>query len=232
MATLVAQASLSRHEYGGGRAFAKGAGMMKLWHCANARSFRVLWALEELGLPYELVLLPFPPRWLEPGFLAINPLGTIPFFTDGTVAMTESAGICQYLADKTGRLGVTADDPRYGDYLNFLHQSDATLTFPQTLVLRYMMLEKPENRLPRVADDYRRWFLARTIWAEARLADGRPWLLGDDFTVADIAVAYAFLLAGVLGHLGDVGPHARAFWDRCQSRDAYRRALAAQQSGG
>lgn len=201
---------------------------MKLWHCRDARSFRVLWALEELGLPYELVLLPFPPRWLEPSFLELNPLGTIPFFTDGDVRMTESAAICQYLADKAGALRVLPGDPAYGDYLNFLHQSDATLTFPQTLVLRYSVLEKPENRIPKVASDYKRWFLARTIWVEQALADGRPWLCGDDFTMADVAVAYAFLLAGTLGHLDEVGPNARAFWERASGRDAFARAKAAQ----
>lgn len=201
---------------------------MKLWHCRDARSFRVLWALEELGLPHELVLLPFPPRWAEPAFLEINPLGTIPFFTDGAVQMTESAAICQYLADKAGALRVLPGAAAYGDYLNFLHQSDATLTFPQTLVLRYAVLEKPENRNPKVASDYRRWFLARTLWVERALADGRPWLCGDDFTVADIAVAYAFMLAGTLGHLDEVGPNARAFWERAKARDGFQRAKAAQ----
>lgn len=210
----------------------KGLGMMKLWHCRDARSFRVLWALEELGLPYELVLLPFPPRWLEPEFLAINPLGTIPFFTDGDVKMTESAGICQYLAERYGgdgaqTLRMLPGDPRYGDYLNFLHQSDATLTFPQTLVLRYTRLEKPENRNPKVASDYRRWFVARTVWAENALADGREFLCGD-FTVADIAVAYALLLAENLGHLGEVGPNLLAYWARCQAREGFVRAKAAQ----
>ena len=203
---------------------------MKLWHCHDARSFRPLWALEELGLPYELVLLPFPPRWMEPSFLELNPLGTIPFFTDGDVKMTESAAICQYLADKVSALRVLPGDPRYGDYLNFLHQSDATLTFPQTLVLRYTQLEKPENRNPKVASDYRRWFIARTTWAERALSDGRPWLCGDEFTVADIAVAYALLLAGNLGHLGEVGPHLLSYWDRCQARDGFQRAKAAQKA--
>ncbi|WP_156254760.1 glutathione S-transferase family protein [Sandarakinorhabdus oryzae] len=206
---------------------------MKLWHCRDARSFRPLWALEELGLPYELVLLPFPPRWMEPGWLDINPLGTIPFFTDGDVQMTESAAICQYLAERygrdgAGRLHVLPDDSRYGAYLNFLHQSDATLTFPQTLVFRYAVLEKPENRIPKVAEDYKRWFLARTVWAERTLSDGRPWLCGDDFTMADIAVAYALLFAGNLGHLGEVGPHLLSFWERAQARDGFQRAKAAQ----
>lgn len=206
---------------------------MKLWHCRDARSFRPLWALEELGLPYELIMLPFPPRWQEPAFLEVNPLGTIPFFTDGELRMTESAAICQYLAERYGGDGAQAlrvlpGDPRYGEYLNFLHQSDATLTFPQTLVLRYTILEKPENRNPKVASDYRRWFIARTIWAERALTDGREWLCGDDFTVADIAVAYALLLAGNLGHLGEVGPHLQAYWERCQTRAGFQRAKAAQ----
>lgn len=206
---------------------------MKLWHCRDARSFRPLWALEELGLPYELVVLPFPPRWMEPAYLELNPLGTIPFFTDGEVQMTESTAICQYLAERyggdgAGALRILPGDPRYGDYLNFLHQSDATLTFPQTLVLRYTHLEKPENRNPKVANDYRRWFIARTIWAERALADGREWLCGDDFTMADIAVAYALMFAGTLGHLGEVGPHLLGFWERCQARDGFARAKAAQ----
>lgn len=202
---------------------------MKLWHCRDARSFRVLWALEELGLPYDLELLPFPPRWLQPDYLAINPLGTIPFFTDGDVRMTESAGICQYLAEKAQALRVAPGEARYGDYLNFLHQSDSTLTFPQTLVLRYERLEKPENRNPKVASDYRRWFVARTAWVETALGDGREWLCGD-FTVADIAVAYAFLLAETLGHLGEVGPQCQAYWQRAQGREGFRRAKAAQGS--
>ena len=71
---------------------------MTLYHCINARSFRVLWMLEELGLPYELKVLPFPPRSRDEQYLEVNPLGTIPAFLDGDVWMSESAAICQYLA--------------------------------------------------------------------------------------------------------------------------------------
>ncbi|WP_310497811.1 glutathione S-transferase [Sandarakinorhabdus sp.] len=201
---------------------------MKLWHCKDARSFRALWALEELGADYTLEMLPFPPRWMAPEYLAINPLGTIPFFTDGDAAMTESAAICQYLADKFGALRVESHEPDYGAYLNFLHHGEATLTFPQTLVFRYNFLEKPENRQPRVAEDYKRWFLARTVMAENTLADGREWLCGGRFTVADISVAYALLFAGTLGHLDQVGPNLQAFWARCQAREGFQRAKAAQ----
>jgi glutathione S-transferase len=203
---------------------------MKLWHCNDARSFRVLWTLEELGLDYELVNLPFPPRWREPEYLAVNPLGTIPFFVDGPATMTESAAICEYLAVKhgTGTLGVSPDEDDFGAWLNWLHHGEATLTFPQTLVFRYAMLEKPENRQPKVAADYKKWFLARTVMAEAALSDGREFLCAGRFTVADISVAYALLFAETLGHLDDVGPNLRDFWARLQKRDGFKRAKTAQ----
>ena len=70
---------------------------MILYHCHDARSFRVLWALEELGLPYELRMLPFPPRVHAKSYLQENPLGTIPLMLDGATRMTESAAICHYL---------------------------------------------------------------------------------------------------------------------------------------
>lgn len=203
---------------------------MKLWHCNDARSFRVLWTLEELGLDYELVTLPFPPRWQHPEYLQTNPLGTIPYFEDGTARMTESAAICEYLAVRygAGSLAVSAEEPDFGQWLNWLHHGEATLTFPQTLVFRYLTLEKPENRQPRVAADYRKWFVARTVLAERTLADGRDWLCGGRFTVADISVGYALLFAETLGHLGELGPECRAFWGRLQARDGFKRAKAAQ----
>lgn len=211
---------------------------MKLWHCKDARSFRVLWALEEMGLDYELALLAFPPRWREPDFLAVNPLGTIPFFVDGETVMTESAAICEYLAARYAPdFGVGANEADFGAYLNWLDHGEATLTFPQTLVFRYAVLEKPEKRQPQVAADYLKWFLARTAMAEAALADGREWLCRDKtgagrFTMADISVAYALLFAETLGHLDAVGPGLRAFWQRCQTREGFVRAKAAQGGSG
>ncbi|WP_395443671.1 glutathione S-transferase N-terminal domain-containing protein [Caulobacter sp. UC70_42] len=67
--------------------------MIELYHCHDARSFRALWALEEMGLAYRLHLLPFPPRFLAPEYLAQNPLGTIPLLIDAETRMTESAAI-------------------------------------------------------------------------------------------------------------------------------------------
>ena len=75
---------------------------IKLYHCRDARSFRVLWALEELGLPYALEVMPFPPRFRVEGYKDLNPLGTVPAcFIDGAL-MTESAAIPHVLATRFG----------------------------------------------------------------------------------------------------------------------------------
>src|SRR4026208_773378 len=131
--------------------------MLTLSHCKSARSLRPLWVLEELGLPYELDVLPFPPRVFAKEYLGINPLGTAPCLFDGDVRMTESSAICQYLVDKFGKaqgkeqLGIAPSEHAYGSYLNWLYFSDATLTFPQTIVLRYTQPEPEERRLPQGA---------------------------------------------------------------------------------
>lgn len=204
--------------------------MLKLYHCISARSFRPLWTLEEMGLAYELVMLPFPPRVFAKDYLAINPLGTIPTFFDGEMRMTESAAICHYLATKHGPspLAVDMSEPDYGAWLNWLYFSDATLTFPQTIVLRYSQLEPPERRLPQAVEDYRKWFFGRLRIVEQTLAD-RDYLAGGRFTVADIAVGYGLMLAEILRLGADFGPNVAAYWARLKQRPAYARALAVQE---
>ena len=203
--------------------------MVVLYHCVSARSFRALWMLEELGLPYELKMLPFPPRARAPAYLDINPLGTVPLMIDGATRMTESAAICQYLCSVAAPtpLQVESDEEGYGDYLNFLHFGEATLTFPQTLVLRYSRFEPEERRLPTVADDYAKWFLARLRTLEPVLAT-QDHLCGQRFTAADVSVGYALMLAQHLGLASRFKPAARAYWQRLQGRAAYGRALEAQ----
>jgi glutathione S-transferase len=203
--------------------------MITLHHCLSARSFRPLWMLEELGVEYELKILPFPPRVQARSYLEINPLGTVPALFDGAVRMTESAAICQYLAARfsPGVMDVGVDEPDLGFYVNFLHFGEATLTFPQTLVLRYRHFEPPERRQPQVADDYARWFLARLRSLEPVLNE-HDHLCAGRFTAADVSVGYALLLAKHLGLDERFEPAVRRYWQRLQDRDGYRRAMKAQ----
>jgi glutathione S-transferase len=206
--------------------------MIELYHCADARSFRALWALEELGLAYRLHLLPFPPRLLQPDYLAQNPLGTIPLLIDGDVRMTESAAIPQYLATRHGPtpLAVGVDEPDYGLWLDWLHRSEATLTFPLTIVLRYTQLEPEGRRLQQAADDYAQWFLSRLRHLTRALSD-REWLCAGRFTMADLCVGYALLLARTLNLEHKFSADISAFWERLSDRPGFLAAKAAQEAG-
>jgi glutathione S-transferase len=203
---------------------------VKLYHCHDARSLRALWALEELGLDYELVTMPFPPRALHPGYMDINPLGTVPTLVDGDLTMTESTGICHYLAEKAAPtpLRVDPSEPAYGDYLNWLYRSDATLTFPQTIVLRYSRLEPEPRRLPQAVEDYSIWYLSRLRCVESALED-RAFLCADRFTIADIAVHYALFLGRSLGLDTRYKPNCRRYLERLMLRPGFQRAMQRQQ---
>ena len=203
--------------------------MITLYHCDGARSFRPLWMLEEMGLPYELKMLPFPPRVFAKEYLGINPLGTIPYLIDGETRMTESSGICHYFGIKYGPTPLMVDpqDPAYGAFLNWMYFSDATLTFPQTLVLRYTQHE-PEQRSNRVVGDYAKWFLGRLRAVEAATANAETLCAGR-FTAADIVIGFALRLAETTGLARDFGPNVAAYWARLQQREGYKRAIAAEQ---
>ena len=205
--------------------------MITLYHCRDARSFRPLWALEELEIPYDLKLLPFPPRFHARAYLDENPLGTIPLLVDGQTRMTESAAMIEYLSMRHGggRLSVRPDEPGYGAYLNGLVQGEATLTFPQTLVLRYARLEPEERRQPQVAEDYTRWFHARLKGLEAIL-ETSDYVAADRFTGADISVAYALLLARALKLDEGFSPAVADYWSRMSARPAFARAVEAQKA--
>ena len=201
---------------------------MKLWHCNNARSLRALWALEEMGLDYELEVMPFPPRFLHEGYLDVNMLGTVPYFVDGETHMTESTGICHYLVERYQQhdFGLRPDHAEYGNYLNWLYHSDATLTFPQTLFLRYTRLE-PDEVKAEVGADYRKWYLARLRMLNARVAD-HEFLVADRFTIADIACGYALFLGQSLEIDKDYKPQTRDYLERLKARDGFQRAQQAQ----
>lgn len=197
-----------------------------LWHCHDSRSLRVLWTLEEMAIDYDLHCMQFPPRVFQPDYKKMNVLGTVPYFIDGDTHMTESSGICHYLVEKYGaenlRVGVT--HPEYGDYINWLFMSDATLLFPQTLVLRYGKLEPQERRSKQIVEDYTTWFLARLKKLDEHLP-GKTYLCDERFTVADIAVGYALFFGQTQGLDKGYSPQVTDYLDRIMQRPAYKRIM-------
>ena len=104
--------------------------MPTLYHCISARSFRVLWMLEELHLPYDLRMLAFPPRAHDKSFLELNPRGTVPLFIDGETHMTESAAICEYLALRHSPGVLNSTDTFFIDDIQLLPQGPCAGSTP------------------------------------------------------------------------------------------------------
>jgi len=199
--------------------------MIKIWATQGSRAIRPIWTAEEMGLDFELTMMPFPPRVFMKEYLDVNMLGTIPYLTDGDVKMTESVAMAQYLVEKYGPtdLRVLPDEPDYPAYLNWLFHSDATLTFPQTVVLRYKLQE------PGVADaavdGYSRWFVSRLKLLETTLED-KEFLCSDRFTIADICVSYAITLADSLGIEQAFKPNIKRWTDMLFDREAYKKSMS------
>eukprot|EP01062_Namystynia_karyoxenos_P011371 TRINITY_DN14067_c0_g1_i1.p2 TRINITY_DN14067_c0_g1~~TRINITY_DN14067_c0_g1_i1.p2 ORF type:complete len:260 (+),score=96.78 TRINITY_DN14067_c0_g1_i1:87-782(+) len=204
---------------------------MTLYHCKSARSMRVLWTVHEMGITdkCKLITMPFPPRMFVKEYTRVNVLGTIPYFidrTEGDVRMTESCGIPQYLVHKYGPtpLQVLPSEADFGAYLNWIAHADATLTFPQTVVLRYTMQEP--GKCDKAAADYGKWYIARLRLLDAALADGREFLCAGRFTLADICITFALWLGRMLKLDEKYSPRIQAYLKRMTARPAYLAAVA------
>jgi glutathione S-transferase len=126
-------------------------------------------------------------------------------------------------------LAVDVSEPDFGPYLNWLHFGEATLTFPQTIVLRYSLLEPPERRSQQVAGDYTQWFLSRLRGVDAVVSKQSTMCAGR-FTIADISIGFALMMAEFLGLSAKFSPAVAAYWRSLQQREGFRRAAAKQDS--
>jgi glutathione S-transferase len=202
---------------------------MKLYHCARARSVRVLWLLEELGLDYELETMPFDPKALQaPDFLEVSPLGKVPVLIDGATHMSESVAIVQYILNKyaDGALEPDEDDPEYGKYLQWLHFGESTLMGPiGTISLNRFILPEGERDERAVERAVRQ--LSRYTQTVEDALEGRDYLMGDEFTAADIVVGYAYFAMRLFRVFPKDYPNVTAWFERLMARPAYQKATAA-----
>lgn len=202
-----------------------------LYTCARSRGLRASWAAEEAGVELDLRVLPFPPRYLAPDYMALNPLGTVPMLVDGETRLTESCAIAHYLATRSGYtpLAIAPGEREYGEYLDYTYHADATITFPQTVYMRFCLFEKDKG-LQEAGHAYAKWFHKRLIKVEQRL-EGREFLCADRFTVADICVGYALILSQSVGLDGGVPDSLKDYRARLLERPALQRAMAREDAG-
>jgi glutathione S-transferase len=157
---------------------------LTLYHAAPSRSSIVRWMLEEIGEPYEIKLL----RLSEgdqhkPDYLAINPMGKVPALQHGDVVITETAAICTYLADAFPEAGLSVPigDPRRGIYLKWLFFGPGCLE-PAVIDRAAPRKEEPRRAMLGYGD------FDTVMNVIAKAVEEGPWLLGEQFTAADVVI--------------------------------------------
>ena len=200
--------------------------MITVW--GEGRGFRVVWLLEEMGLPYRLRpvdLLAGAEN--DPEFLAINPAGFIPALVDDDVTMVESIAIMEYLIARHGptQLAPAPQDPDFPLYLQFLHLGEAGLAASAYFVNGARNIAPEDQRYNWSAGQALETFESRLGLVTRQLAR-TPYLAGQRFTAADISVTYALEMAQ--RNIGFVlGEAELVYVARTTGRDGYRRAMAA-----
>lgn len=203
----------------------------RLHHAAQARSMRVIWMLEELGADYELVRHNFFDKSLRsPDYRALNPAGRVPaleIFEEGEPAgvICESGAALEYLAETgDGKLSRAQGHPARAEYLDLLHYAETIGQHCANLTQAHIMLYEDWMRSPTQMGLEAKRLAVTLRRLEAKLADGRDWLLADGFSAVDCAVGYSVYAGTKFTTLDDM-PHLQAWWDRFRARKAFDKAL-------
>jgi glutathione S-transferase len=198
--------------------------MIVVHHLNNSRSQRILWLLEELGAPYEIVRYQraAATNLAPPELEAVHPLGKSPVITEGDLRLAESGAIVDYLIRKHGggRLAPPTGTMAHEAYLEWLHYAEGSAMLPLMLLLYTARLGeggKPlQERIDSEIDNH-------LGYVEASLA-GRPFLMGEQFTGADVQMSFVGEVGRAFGRLA--GRPAMSDWvARLHERPAFRRAL-------
>jgi len=194
--------------------------MMKLYWSPRTRSFTTLWLMEETGVPYERVLIDIhkgSQRTLE--FLAVNPMGKVPALADGDATLAEAAAICAYVAERCpqAKLAPELGDSHRAKYLYWLFFAPSCIEPAIAQIATKMELSS-------VAAG---WGDAQRVFdvLEAALEEG-PWILGKQFSAADIAIGSGLNFAVRSFKMVPARPAFDRYLDRCSARPAFERAQA------
>ena len=201
--------------------------MLKLHHAPNSRSGRIVWLLEELGLPYELNAMAFHPKDLKSDVhRARHPLGRIPVLEDGDVMLFESGAIVEYIMARYGDGGLkpAVDSPEFPYYLQWFHYCEGMVMPPINTIMVHSVLLPPDRRDPVVLGQAQRLLGKALVPVNATL-EGKEYLIGN-FSAADIMLGHSCVMAGRLGLIGELMPHLAAYVERLNARPALIKALA------
>jgi glutathione S-transferase len=202
--------------------------MLKLYYAPRTRAARILWLLEELGLPYQLESVEFLPT-SDTFFQQKTPTGKLPTIEDGDVVMCESGAIVEYILERygQGRLAPAAGTPERAKFLQWLHYAESTAFPPLGIVVwltRYRA-EAGAGADDALLADARGRAASGLEFLERELGAG-PYLLGEAFSAADVMMGFTLIAARLLGVLDARFPVLGAYLDRLQQRPALKKILA------
>jgi glutathione S-transferase len=199
--------------------------MIVVHHLNDSRSDRILWLLEELGLQYEIATYQrdATTRFAPPALKAVHPLGKSPVITDGDRTIAESGAIIDYLIRRHGggRLQPDPASPLYDEYVYWLHYAEGSATLPLLLLMYTMLIGGGATPpLQRRIDEE----IANHLGHLERALAGHEFIVGGDFTGADVQITFVAEMATLLGQIAPY-PNLRAYLTRMHTRPAYRRAI-------
>jgi glutathione S-transferase len=200
--------------------------MITVYHLENSRSERIIWLLEELGLPYELQRFPRDQNMMAgEAYRALHPVGKSPIVRDGEI-LIESGAIVEYIINRHahGRLGVPVDSPLYARYLQWMHFAEGSaMAQILTYILMCGFIPGIDQSLPFVA--YTREKTVQLLSYLDGELDGSSYFLGADFSAADIMMTYCFTTCRSFLHM-DLSPYQNItkYLDRIARRPAYQKA--------
>lgn len=210
--------------------------MIRVHHLNHSRSQRVLWLLEELGLPYEIVRYERDPKTMlaPPALKQVHPLGKSPVVTDGPLVLAESGAIIETLVERHGaQLRPDPGSPEFLRYRYWLHYAEGSLMPPLLLKLVFDQVEKAPLLVRPVAKAISATVKARFItpnlnqhlaFLEAELA-AQPWFAGPAFSAADVQMSFPLEAAAARAGLDARYPRLQDWLRRIHDRPAYQRAL-------
>lgn len=200
--------------------------MITLYHAPRTRSVRVRWLLEELGLPYELRRLTFKPS--QKAFTQDTPLGKLPVIEDGGVTICESGAIIEYILERygNGRLAPPIGSPLRGEFLQWTHFAESTAFGPLGVIIWHTLLKGDAAAVPDIIASARERECSVLDFVERALV-GKDYLLGSEFSAADVMMGFTLLAARVFGVLDARYPDLTKYVARLETRPAFQRATAA-----
>ena len=200
--------------------------MLKVHFVAGTRSGRVVWLLEELGLGYEVNIMPFTKEGLKsPEHRSRHALGRVPVLDDGDISIFESGAIIDYVLErhKNGGLKPNSDAPEFPFYLQWYHYCEGMVMPPMNQIVVQTILLPPDRRDEAVLNQAKK-LLSKALAPVNDALAGKDYLIGD-FSAADLMLGHSCFMANRLGCVTDDMQNIKDYVARINARPAFQKAI-------